>query len=274
MESAQRDVLSQWQHSVDSLKDELRSEIIKNNELAYERTSILFARLNAINEANSDVRTIVSRVSESAAFTNSVIPSSYLSFENEFRGSEADIKTRQKYYLSYFNDDNTLDIGCGRGEFLELLREKGVRAIGLELDEQMYHYCTSKGLDVKKMDALCYLASVPDATIGGVFMAQVIEHIEPSQVPVFLQMIYGKLGFGKYLVIETVNLLNVSAFMNFYVDPTHIRPVHPLYLEYLLKACGYRDIKVVYRTYATVPENIDQNKIKEIAPDYAIICKK
>ena len=104
----------------------------------------------------------------------------YVGFEDRFRGSEEQIRERLKDYVAYFaGQSDVLDVGCGRGEFLELLREKGVRARGLDLNPEMVEVCRARGLDVTNADARGYLSSVADDSLGGLIAVQVIEHLEP-----------------------------------------------------------------------------------------------
>ena len=104
----------------------------------------------------------------------------YAGFEERFRGSEEEIKERQRIYVPYFEGRNdVLDIGCGRGEFLELMRESGIQARGVDLDLDMILLCRDKGLDVSVDDAFAYLGALPDDSLGGIFAAQVIEHLHP-----------------------------------------------------------------------------------------------
>jgi O-antigen chain-terminating methyltransferase len=107
----------------------------------------------------------------------------YGGFEERFRGSEEEIKERQRIYVPYFaGRDDVVDIGCGRGEFLELMRESGIPARGADLDLDMILLCREKGLDVSAEDAFAYLGALPDDSLGGIFAAQVIEHLHPLRI--------------------------------------------------------------------------------------------
>ena len=105
----------------------------------------------------------------------------YFLFENRFRGSEEKIKEALRYYLPWFKEgQNVLDIGCGRGEFLELMKENNIVARGIDVNEQFVDYCRQKGLDVQLKDAVAELEGLEDNSLGGIFMGQVIEHLEPN----------------------------------------------------------------------------------------------
>lgn len=171
----------------------------------------------------------------------------YVKFEQLFRGSEEDIKKRQEIYLKYFKSKkDVLDIGCGRGEFLEILRENGVRARGVEIDGRMVDYCKNKKLDVVLSDGVEYLESLPDKSLGGIFVAQVIEHLPPAKINKLVQLAYKKLKKDSYLVIETVNPLSFTSFHNFFLDPTHIFPVHPQLIEFLMSSAGFKKIEIIF----------------------------
>ena len=121
----------------------------------------------------------------------------YVAFENKFRGSEADIRARLLQYVELFDGaDNVLDLGCGRGEFLALLRERGIRAHGLDINHEMIEACRAAGLEALEGDALAYLESLPDASLGGLIAVQVVEHFQPAYLTTFLDVAYHKLKPG------------------------------------------------------------------------------
>ena len=178
----------------------------------------------------------------------------YVGFEDRFRGSADDIRQRVAEYLPIFTGgSDVLDIGCGRGEFLTLLRERGVTARGIDLNAAMVDVCREKGLDAHHADALTYLQAQPDGSLGGLFAAQVIEHLEPSYLTQLLDVAYDKLRPGAPIVLETINPACWFAFFESYIrDLTHVRPVHPDTLKYLLIATGFQRVEIRYR--APYPE--------------------
>lgn len=224
----------------------------------------------------------------------------YFVFEERFRGDRRDIKNRQSVFLDYFEScKNVLDIGCGRGEFLELLKEAGIVAQGIDIDENMIEYCRSKGLDVLNSDAIKYLEGLEDKSLDGLFLDQVVEHLDPVYLINLLELCFKKLKYGYYIVIETVNPLSFISFSNFYIDLTHKRPIHPETLNFLLISSGFREIdKKFYsplpdeaklarmtmvdgmsdaeeRLMETYNKNIDMlNNILYGPQDYAIVGKK
>lgn len=224
----------------------------------------------------------------------------YYRFEEQFRGSREDIKERQSNFISYFTECTTvLDIGCGRGEFLELLKKYNIGAKGIDVDDTMVDYCLSKGLNVVKDDAISYLEKLDDKSLDGIFIDQVVEHLEPAYLINLLKLCFQKLKYGYYIFVETVNPLTLVSFANFYIDMTHKKPVHPETLKFLLTSAGFRDLDTKFLSPVSeeaklekVPmndnleswaknyfdaynHNIDKlNLILFGAQDYAVIGKK
>lgn len=171
----------------------------------------------------------------------------YLLFENLYRGNEETIKQHQTVYLPYFKDcRQVLDIGCGRGEFLELLREHDIDGKGIDANQIMVQYCQNKKLNVEHVHALSYLEALADESLDGIFAAQFVEHCSPKHLARFLQLCYAKLQPQSYLVLETQNPQSLFALSHFYRDLSHDKPVHPDALQYLLKTIGFEDVQVKY----------------------------
>ena len=146
-----------------------------------------------------------------------------------------------------------LDVGCGRGEFHDLLRDAGVSARGLDLNHEMVEVCRARHLDVVEGDALGYLRTLPDESLGGLIAAQVVEHLQPDYLLRFLDEAQRVLRPGSPIVLETINVACWLAFFESYVrDITHARPLHPDTLQFLVKASGFSDVEVQFR--APVPE--------------------
>jgi O-antigen chain-terminating methyltransferase len=172
----------------------------------------------------------------------------YVAFEDQFRGSPQEIRERMAAYVSDFTGlRDVLDMGCGRGEFLELLREQGIPARGVDINDEMAAICRSRGLDASSGDALAYLQAQPDGSLGGLFAAQVVEHLQPDYLMRLLETAYHKLRPGSKIVLETVNPSCWYAFFSSYIrDVTHVRPLHPDTLRYLLVASGFQRVDIRY----------------------------
>jgi len=173
----------------------------------------------------------------------------YVGFEDRFRGSESAIRARLSDYVSYFEgQSNVLDVGCGRGEFLGLLKEKGVSSKGIDLNPEMIEVCRARGFDAIVADARSYLQGIPDESLGGLIAVQVIEHLEPAYLTQMLALAFDKVRPGGKVVLETINpACWVAFFESFIRDLTHVKPIHPDTLQYLLQASGFSNVEIVYR---------------------------
>jgi len=188
------------------------------------------------------------------AFAPALDAFKYVGFEDRFRGSRDVIRQRFESYTPFFAGmTDVLDVGCGRGEFLELLGAAAVPARGIDLNHEMAELCRSRGLDVTEADAVGYLSAQPDASLGGIFAAQVVEHLQPSYLLQFLELAFHKLRPGGRLVLETLNPACWVAFFDSYIrDITHVWPLHPDTLQYLVLASGFSSADIEYRS--PVPE--------------------
>jgi SAM-dependent methyltransferase len=180
---------------------------------------------------------------------NDALSSSYVGFEDQFRGSAEEVRTRLLEYVPIFaGASDVLDVGCGRGEFLGLLAEHGVSARGIDLNQAMVDVCRDQGLNATVADLLPYLRSLPDGALGGLFAAQVVEHLQPGYLTQFLDVAFEKLRPGAAIVLETINPACWFAFFESYVrDITHVRPLHPDTLKFLLVATGFQDVGIRYQ---------------------------
>jgi SAM-dependent methyltransferase len=185
----------------------------------------------------------------------------YVGFEDFFRGAPEVVAARLAEYVPLFaGAADVLDLGCGRGEFLDQLAANGIRARGVDLNPEMAESCRARGLDVVTGDGLLYLASLPDGSLGGLFAAQVVEHLQPDQLVRLLEVAFEKLRPGACLVLETINPACWYAFFSSYIrDITHVRPLHPDTLRYLLLASGFQRVEISYRQ--PYPE---QDKLQQV----------
>jgi SAM-dependent methyltransferase len=172
----------------------------------------------------------------------------YLGFENEFRGPVEEIRRRLEAYVPLFaGQHDVLDVGCGRGEFLDLLRAQGIRARGIDLNDAMVEETRARGLQADKADALACLQSLPDGSLGGLFAAQVIEHLPADYLTTLVEVAAQKIRPCGVLVFETINPTCWVAFFESYIrDLTHVRPLHPETMQYLLRVSGFSHVRVEY----------------------------
>jgi SAM-dependent methyltransferase len=241
-------------HALAAQQDELRSALNVVQQAAHSLKREI-ERLSAVNPKSQ-----VPNPKSQESNPESQVPSpgsqfadedshKYVGFEDQFRGSPDEIRRRVEEYLPIFEKaSDVLDLGCGRGEFLELLRDRGVGARGVDINSAMVEVCRGKGLQAETSDALEYVRGLPDSSLGGLFAAQVVEHLEPRYLMRLLDAAFDKLRPGAPIVLETINPACWFAFFESYIrDLTHVRPLHPDTLKYLLIATGFQRVEISYR---------------------------
>lgn len=187
----------------------------------------------------------------SAAVTATPAPSvasglDYSRFAERFRGTDEEIRRSMEFYRPIFTGkENVLDIGCGRGEFLDVMREAGVPARGIDLSEECIRQCRDKGLQAEVADLFVYLAEQPDGEFDGILSSQVVEHLPPDRLPEMIRLCASKLRRGGILALETPNPECLAIFATyFYLDPTHTRPMPHQYLQFCMEEAGLTAIEV------------------------------
>jgi O-antigen chain-terminating methyltransferase len=172
----------------------------------------------------------------------------YARLEAALRGDEPTIRERQRAYVDLFAgaEGSILDIGCGRGEFLDLLRDAGRAARGVDRSPDNVRLCRGKGLDVVEGDALEYLSSLDDGSLSGLFGAQFIEHVGPEYLLALLRAAFAKLRPGARIALETINADALATLPTFYADLSHAQPIPPVTAKLLLEACGFRRVEIRY----------------------------
>jgi O-antigen chain-terminating methyltransferase len=172
----------------------------------------------------------------------------YAGFENRHRGSAQTVKQQQEIYLPYFQSEKTvLDLGCGRGEFLDFLAQKNIPCEGIDINQQMVAQCRERGHTCRAADILETLAAYPDGSLGGIFSSQVVEHLRPDYMRRLIDLAYTKLAAGSHIVLETLNPTSVFALVHVYfLDITHQQPIHPRALEFLLENAGFQEVEIRY----------------------------
>jgi len=215
----------------------------------------------------------------------------YLNFESTFRGEEADISERLMRYIPFFEGkNNVIDLGCGRGEFLSILAEKGISANGIDINKAMIELCLEKGLTVSYGDCIEYLETQPDESIEGIFSSQVIEHLTLVQLKKLMELSYKKISANGICIFETVNPMSLGVFCyGFYIDPTHSTPVHPAMLRFMAQQEGFKTTEINFinefpKSYHfEITEDMSKgiergfDKLNEQifgAQDYYLLCKK
>jgi SAM-dependent methyltransferase len=171
----------------------------------------------------------------------------YFAFSTRMRGSAESVRERQLHYVELLRANApVLDVGCGRGELLALLRDEGAQACGIEADADMVAFALGEGLEVEQADAVEYLRALPDGSFGSIFCAQVVEHLPPSVLVRLLELARAKLRPGGVLVMETINPLSPLALRFYFSDLTHAQPLVPETLELLAQGAGFRRTDIDY----------------------------
>ena len=170
----------------------------------------------------------------------------YFAFETRMRPADV-VREHQRAYVEDLRDHApVLDVGCGRGELLALLRDAGVEARGIDTDPDMVDYARGEGLDVEQADALGYLEQLDDDALGAVFAGQVVEHLPPNALVRFLELARAKLSPGGLFVAETINPLSPIAIRHYFADLTHAQPLVPETLELLARQAGFERVETRY----------------------------
>lgn len=184
----------------------------------------------------------------------------YFHFEENFRGSREQIREKFRDYVQHYRtglSGPVLDLGCGRGEFLELLKQEGIAAIGVDSNSAMIQKCREIGLDVHEDDLLSFLKSRAENSLGGIFCSQVVEHLPADYLLKLIESAYARLQPGAPLLLETVNISSAFGFLQVYTkDLTHRTPIHPDTLKFLIEASGFKNAKVLFTSPVPAPAQL------------------
>ena len=220
----------------------------------------------------------------------------YAAFEDAFRGSRESLLRKVEPYNAWMkecgagsSDGPILDIGCGRGEWLELVRENQWVGRGIDLNKSFVDHCRSLGLDVAQGDAIALLREIPDGSIGAVTSMHLVEHLPYEVAIALIDESLRVLRPGGSLILETPNPENLMVGAHwFYLDPTHRNPIPPASLAWLVKQRGFQEARIERLTYGRemdVPtplegddatSNVVNFLLKQVSfpADYAIVGRK
>jgi O-antigen chain-terminating methyltransferase len=220
-----------------------------------------------------------------AAVAQAPIPAlsfDYARFAERFRGSEEYVRNKQTFYVPQFAGcAEILDIGCGRGEFLQVMKEAGITARGIDSDAESVALCRAKGLEAEVADLFTYLSDLPDSALDGIYSSQVVEHLLPERLPELVRLAAAKLRREGVLAIETPNPECLAIFAtHFYLDPTHTRPIPPPLMVFYLEEFGFGNVEVHRMSpavesmpaLATLPAEFREAFFGAL--DYAVVARK
>ncbi|MEH2089705.1 class I SAM-dependent methyltransferase, partial [Nostoc sp.] len=224
----------------------------------------------------------------------------YFAFEEQFRGSREEIVNRLKVYLPLIAEAKVgtpeypiLDVGCGRGEWLELLQDSGYTAKGIDINRVMLDHCINRGLEVIESDVIAYLQSLPDASLSVVTGFHILEHLPFKILIKLVDETVRVLNSGGLAIFESPNPENlVVGACNFYSDPTHLNPLFPPTIKFVLEQRGFSDVQLMRLSEHRLKDSLQLvesdnplasqlNPLIEIvkfnfyaSPDFAVIAKK
>ena len=257
--TAQQAELNQQQANLErvsaALKNEVAKAVHKQQHIAAELTLQGQLVANVLSEARKRLPSAFDE-QQLRALTNEqdhTLDAFYAGFEEQFRGSQTEIKERLKIYLPVLREhrlgdesSRVLDVGCGRGEWLELLYEQGFMAEGVDSNRVLVQSCKERGLKVVEQDLFDYLRQVPDATLGAVTGFHIIEHLPIEGLVKLLNESLRVLQPGGAVIFETPNPQNVLVgSCNFYFDPTHRNPLPSQVTKFLVESRGFAEVQVL-----------------------------
>jgi SAM-dependent methyltransferase len=233
VEGLQNEGLDEIMEHTAALFSRLDQKLDRYRRLAKERWDRLGALLEIAREGGAE------------GLSRAVGEEKYLEFEGVFRGREVEIGERLAPYLEVLSERSpVLDLGCGRGEALEILAGNGIVGRGIDSSAEMVEKCRSKGLEAEVGDLIEALQATDEGSLGAVVSFHVIEHLPPGSIERLVRLAWRALRPGGVLVLETPNPLSlVVGARNFWLDPTHLRPVHPESLQAILELNGFDPVE-------------------------------
>jgi 2-polyprenyl-3-methyl-5-hydroxy-6-metoxy-1,4-benzoquinol methylase len=286
--------LSKFQTEINHFRKDLFDLHAKTQELARNHADVLFKILDqrletqevdskerdkSIESLETSLRSLQHLAAAWSSDRKASTPSAgteearYFFFEERFRGTREWVKDKFVGYVKYFKTGihaPVVDLGCGRGEFLELLKEAGIPAKGVDSNEVMVKKNRESGLDVSQGDLLEFLFAQPENSLGGIFCSQVVEHLPASVLLRMLESAFARLKTGAPILLETVNVSSVFALTQVFTrDLTHITTVHPETLQFMLNACGFKRPEILFTSQVPAVQQLKlfskaENEAQEI----------
>lgn len=240
---------------LEAFMDEGLKEVARHNDALFARVDQKMDRyrrdagdlMKSLGSALAVVESSEPQASSATVLSKARQELSYLELENRYRGTREDIEGRLRVYLDRLeNQSPILDLGCGRGESLEVFKAHGLTARGVDGSAEMVEQCRRKGLEAVEGDLFDHLAAAEPEGLGAVVSFHVIEHLDVESLDRLVRLAFRALRPGGLLILETPNPLSVVvAARNFWLDPTHRRPVHPETLRLFYELAGFEEIELL-----------------------------
>lgn len=289
------------QHSIDSIDAStastdskiatlnLGTKKLDDKILALSKNADSLSKELSLMEQSQELKTVNPETStEIKRFAdNHLLDLFYTNFEDRFRGEENQITERLTEYLPDFQNNSidfnkypVLDIGSGRGEFLEVLKQNKIQGKGLDINIDMVNRSIKKGLDAVQGDATSYLNSSKPHSFGAITGFHIVEHIPFDELLQMFKAAYHALVDDGFVLFETPNPENIIVgSCAFYTDPSHLNPIPPELLAFAIETCGFRNIEI-RRLHPVENNGTEQNLPSDIVNrfygprDYAVIAYK
>jgi len=235
---------------IQSIKQRISEHAAKTDTVYYESLALKRDLEKILKGAGGVSGVSATSGADVSAPRESIDEGAYYLFEEFHREDSESLVEKQAEYFEFFaGKDNLLDVGCGRGEFLAFLKQRGIEARGVDSNRVMVESCRQKDLDVECADLIDYLAGIEDGTFGGIFCSQVVEHLPAEKIAAFIKLAWSKLRPGGTIVVETLNPLSLAGMTDhFYRDFTHKSPVHPETLAFLAESGGFKNVRIKYKS--------------------------
>jgi SAM-dependent methyltransferase len=254
---------------LEDLKNEGFEEVMQHQDAMF---AVVDSKLDAYRKKALELQgqlsslLAVAETGGAPALGEAVKDQAYLELERRHRGTEEEIIGRIEPYLGFFTGGGeVLDLGCGRGEALELLEKHGIPARGIDISEEMVARCREKGLRVEKGDLLKTLEGTAEGSLGGVVSFHVIEHLPRAVLERMIRLSWRALAPGGVLVLETPSPLSVVVgARNFWLDPTHLRPVHPESLKLAFELAGFDEVERIDRQPFETSQRLPEISVAEM----------
>lgn len=275
---------------VSSLEDQVAQLIKSSDDLVKLMRSVDERMVNLKHELKAQpvaTGAAPERVINNTVADNHTLDHFYKLFEDRFRGTEADVLLRVSEYLPLFKKlpdevkrKPVVDIGCGRGEFLKFAKKNKLKAIGVDMNKSMVERANSLGYEAIEDDAISYLTKQGSGSLAAITGFHIVEHIPFESLMELFEEAYRCLAPGGFALFETPNPNNIMVgASNFYMDPSHIKPIPPELLAFAMESVGFNtEILRVHPVRETIEH--EDPVIKDVmvmmygARDYAVAARK